>query len=232
MTNTLFSSLRGGIIVSCQAEGDSPFNSPAGVLMFAQAAVQGGAAGIRSEGLEKTRYILENINRPVIGLIKSAFDNGFVRITGQWKDVEQLHTIGTTIIAIDGTLREREGLTGPEFIRQAKARFGCAVMADIATVEEGLACAEAGADCISTTLSGYTPETADNNSGAPDFAIVEKLVSVLHVPLFAEGRINTPEAAAGMLQRGAWAVVVGSAITRPALITKWYVDAAAGKQGK
>jgi N-acylglucosamine-6-phosphate 2-epimerase len=221
--NDIFNTIHHGLIVSCQAEGNSPFNSPDGVTLFARAAVNGGAVAIRSEGVEKTSSIIKAVSVPVIGLIKSHFDDGFVRITGTMKEVEQLAGIGTNIIAIDGTFRLREGLTGPDFIAKAKAAFNCIVMADIATVREAEACAAAGADCVSTTLSGYTPETQHSHDG-PDIELVQKLASSLTVPVIAEGRINTPSLAAQMSSAGAWSIVVGSAITRPTEITKWFVE--------
>jgi N-acylglucosamine-6-phosphate 2-epimerase len=220
--NDLFTKIKNGLIVSCQAEGDSPFNSPEGVTMFARQAVQGGAAGIRSEGVEKTRSIIASVPVPVIGLVKSYFNDGFVCITGTFKDVEDLMAAGSAVIAIDGTFRLREGLSGPDFIAAVKHRYGCIVMADIATAAEGAACAAAGADCLSTTLSGYTPDTQHSGHG-PDFALLEYLVQSQSLPVIAEGRINTPELAARMQSLGAWSIVVGSAITRPAEITKWFV---------
>lgn len=221
----LFDRLKGGLIVSSQAEGDSPFNSPEGVTMFARAAVQGGALGIRSQGKEKTAMIVKNVPVPVIGLIKSAFDDGFVRITGRYSDIEELLLTGCHIIAIDGTFRQREGLCGPDFIAEVKKRYGCTVMADISTMEDGVACAGAGADCISTTLNGYTPETVKDKSSGPNFELLEGLCSKVRVPVFAEGRVNTPEMAARMISLGAWSVIAGTAITRPQTITQWYVEA-------
>lgn len=222
--NDVFQKLRNGLIVSCQSEGDSPFNSPNGVTMFALAAASAGAAAIRSEGIEKTKMIIETVSLPVIGLIKSSFDDGSVRITGSFADVDRLLSIGTTIVAIDGTFRIRDGLTGPDFIAKVKSRSTCVVMADIATEEEALACASQGADCVSTTLSGYTPETRGMHRG-PDYGLLAALASRLTIPVIAEGRINTPEMAAKMKELGAWSVVVGSAITRPGEITKWFIQA-------
>lgn len=221
----IFEKLRYGLVVSCQAEGNSPFNSPEGVTLFARAALQGGANGIRSEGVEKTKRILSEVDIPVIALSKSYFQDGTVRITGSMDEVEKLMEIGSHIIAVDGTLRKREGLSGPEFINKIKCQFGCTLMADISTFEEGLECEAAGADCISTTLNGYTPETSADCALGPNFRLLESLASRSSVPVFAEGRINTPEAAAKMIRKGAWSVVTGSAITRPALITQWYIDA-------
>ena len=225
--SALWPALRGGLVVSCQAEGDSPFNSPEGVALFAQAAVQGGAVGIRSEGLDKTRRILEMVAVPVIGLLKTAFPDGSVCITGSLAAVRELAALGCAVIAVDGTQREREGLSGPNFIRRIKHEFGCRVMADIATLAEGEACAAAGADCLSTTLSGYTPETAHLKNAGPDLELLRQLAARVPIPVFAEGRLNTPADAAAALQAGAWGVVAGSAITRPALVTAWYVAALA-----
>lgn len=222
----IFQTLRGGLIVSCQAEGESPFNNPKGVADFAETARMGGAVGIRSQGVDKTAAIIERVApMPVIGLFKSQFPDGTVCITGSFQAVEQLLSVGTHIVAIDGTFREREGLSGPDFIAEVKRRYPqCTVMADIATFEEGMACAQAGADCLSTTLSGYTPDTAHIPHEGPDTELLQRLVQATDLPVFAEGRINTPADAAKMMQLGAWAVVVGSAITRPHLVTQWYVE--------
>ena len=212
MEQNIFEQVHGRLIVSCQAE----------------CAVAGGAAAIRSCGVEKTDYIIRHVPLPVIGLTKSHFDDGFVRITGSFAEVEQLIAIGTPLIAVDGTFRRREGgLTGPEYIRAIKQRYpDHAIMADISTVEEAVACREAGADCVSTTLCGYTPQTADDAEHGPSVDMLKRCVEALPgCPVFAEGRYNTPAEAALAVEAGAWAVVVGSAITRPHLITRWFADA-------
>lgn len=224
MLEKIKNEIRSGLIVSCQAEDGDPFNTPEGVTLFARAAVMGGAVGIRSRELEKTAMIVKHVNVPVIGLTKALFSDGFVRITGSYAEVEAILKSGCHIVAIDGTFREREGITGPQFITKVKERFGCLVMADISTYDDGIACADHGADFISTTLSGYTPETKSHSSHNPDFELVRRLASQLPQPVIAEGRVSTPVHALQMLELGAWAVVVGTAITRPRVITEWYVN--------
>ena len=223
--NKLLSRLKNGLVVSCQARGNSPFNSPEGVTLLAKAAELGGAVAIRSEGIRKTEKILQQTDLPVIGLVKSEFSDGFVRITGSFHDVESLLAIGTHIIAIDGTFRKREGLTGPEFIQKVKEKYNCLVLADIAQYDEGLACIDAGADALSTTLSGYTPETVHLKEQGADYDLLKNLAVVSAIPVFAEGRVNTPEQAANMIELGAWGVIAGTAITSPNAITEWYVQA-------
>lgn len=221
----IFEQLKNGLIVSCQSEGDDPFNSPEGVTLFAIAAEMGGAIGIRSEGIEKTKSILSKVKLPIIGLIKSQFEDGSVRITGSFKEFESLLEIGCHIIAVDGTFRKREGLAGPEFINILKKNYNAVIMADISTYEEAIACINSGADCVSTTLSGYTPYTQHLNTGKPDFELLTQLAKNSIVPIFAEGRYNTPELCARAIKLGAWAVVVGTAITRPRIVTSWFLSA-------
>lgn len=225
--NPVFQQLKKGLIVSCQAEGDSPFNDPERVADFAWCAWQGGAAAIRTEGVAKAEAILRKVPLPLIGLVKSEFEDGYVRITGREQDVLDLAQAGCHMIAIDGTNRLREGLTGPEFIHYIKEKYGFVIMADIATAQEAYACAEAGADCISTTLSGYTPQTANQASNTPDMDLLQELCKHFgdKLPVIAEGRFNTPDLARKAIDAGAWAVVTGSAITRPQTITKWFYDA-------
>lgn len=211
-------------VVSCQSEGDDPFNSSEGVAMFARAAEMGGATGIRSEGVDKTKRIISEVKIPVIGLIKSIFNDGTVKITGTFEDVENLLNVGCQIIAIDGTFRVRDGLTGPEFISVVKKKYTCKVMADISDDKEAIACQESGADYVSTTLNGYTPSTVSDNNGEPNFQLVEKLIKILNIPVFAEGRISTPNQAKKMIDIGAYGIVVGTIITRPRIITSNFTN--------
>ena len=127
------------------------------------------------------------------------------------------------IVAIDGTFREREGLSGPEFIKAVKESYGCLVLADIATYEEAKACEAAGADCVSTTLNGYTPDTKQFYDG-PNYDVLRECVNGLTIPVFAEGRYNTPLEAGKAMELGAYAVISGTAITRPRVITQWFVE--------
>ena len=231
-TAELFDIIRYRLIVSCQAEGDSPFNTPEGVAMFAQLAEQNGAAAIRSEGIAKTRKIVEQVAIPSIGLVKSQFPDGTVCITGSFQAVEDLLKTGCAVVAVDGTLRSRpapdDSFNGPEFIREVKRRHhNCIVMADISTEEDARACVAAGADCLSTTLSGYTPETAHLQSDRPNLDLLARLADTYGIPVIAEGRFNSPQWAAQAIAYGAWAVVVGSAITRPGSITRWFAEAIA-----
>ncbi|WP_017325095.1 N-acetylmannosamine-6-phosphate 2-epimerase [Synechococcus sp. PCC 7336] len=232
----LLQSLRHRLVVSCQAEGESPFNSPEGVAMFARAAEQNGAAAIRTEGVAKTRKIVETVSLPVIGLVKTQFPDGTVCITGSFQAVEDLLSTGCNLVAMDGTLRSRPApdsdLNGPALIRAVKQRYDCIVLADISTDEDAAACVEAGADCLSTTLSGYTPATADLPRDRPNLDLVSRLTQTHHLPVFAEGRVNSPARAAQAIAAGAWAVVVGTAITRPDTITRWYVEAVEAAAGQ
>jgi len=222
--NELLKQLKGGMIVSCQAEGDDPFNAnPEYMALFARAAEMGGAIGIRTQGIEKLKAIKRATKLPVIGLLKSQFPDGTVCITGSFNEVEQLIAAGSDIVAIDGTFRKREGLSGPEFIKEVKKRYGCIVLADIATYAEAKACEEAGADCVSTTLNGYTPDTLQFHDG-PNYDVLKECVDGLNIPVFAEGRYNTPAEAGKAMELNAYAVISGTAITRPRVITQWFVN--------
>lgn len=217
--------LKDCMIVSCQSEGDDPFNAdPEYMALFARAAEMGGAKGIRTQGIEKLKAIKRAVSLPVIGLLKGKFADGTVKITGSYNEVEQLIAAGADIIAIDGTFREREGLSGSDFIGECKNRYNCLILADIATYEEAMACEKAGADCISTTLNGYTPDTMQFHDG-PNYDVLERIVKDVKIPVFAEGRYNTPAEAKHAMELGAYAVISGTAITRPRVCTSWFVDA-------
>ena len=96
-------------------------------------------------------------------------------------------------------------------------------MADISTKEEGINCANLGADIISTTLSGYTKESGYAGE-EPDYMLLEELVKTINKPVFLEGRIWEPKQVKKAFELGAHSVVIGSAITRPQLITKRFIE--------
>ncbi|MGO8673460.1 MAG: N-acetylmannosamine-6-phosphate 2-epimerase [Capsulimonadaceae bacterium] len=217
-------SLRGGLIVSCQALPDEPLHGSDIMARMAIAAEAGGAAGIRANSPADVAAIRAATRLPIIGLDKVDVSGYDVYITPRVALAQALAAAGADIIAVDATARPRpEGDSAGDFIRRVKSSTGRPVMADISTLEEAVAAAEAGADIVSTTMSGYTP-TSPPLPG-PDFDLVRGAVAALRIPVFAEGRIGTPAEAAAALEAGAYAVVVGGAITRPQQITARFVRA-------
>jgi len=225
----LLNRLRGGLIVSCQAlPGEPLFVAEGGVMpLLATAAAQAGAVAIRSNSTRDVREIKAAVELPVIGLIKKQYPPFEPYITATMAEVDALVAAGADIVAMDLTHRERvDGLSPAAFVSQIRAEHpGLALMADIATLDEGLAAAEAGVDFVGTTLSGYTPQSL--TAPAPNFGLVEQLVAQTAVPIIAEGRIRTPEQARQMIELGAFCVVVGGAITRPLEIATEFVEALA-----
>lgn len=224
----LFEIMHGEIIVSCQATPGEPLYDPERSLMpyMARAARQAGAKMIRTSSVRDIIGIKEETGLPVIGLIKREYPGYTGRITMTMREVDECMDALSDIISIDCTDCTRgDGLTAPEFLRKVKEKYpNSIIMADCATFEEAVAAFEAGADLVGTTMNGYTRATADH-TGEPNFELVERLAKALPCPVIAEGRIHTPEQAKRMLELGAWAVVVGGAITRPLEIAARFFQA-------
>lgn len=211
------------LIVSCQALEDEPLHSSFIMGKMANAAKIGGAVAIRAQGVEDIIEIKKVTNLPVIGIIKRNYEDSPIYITPTKKEIDELLTTNCEMIAIDATNRNRPNNENlKELINYIKSN-NVLVMADISNYEEAIKAYEYGVDCISTTLSGYTPYT--KKLEGPDFDLIEKLVKELDIPIIAEGRINTPEELAKALNIGAYSAVVGSAITRPQLITEKFTKA-------
>lgn len=220
--NDVLRRLRGGLVVSCQAYGDEPMNTPETMTRVAQAVVAGGAVAVRAQGIAHIRAMRASLDVPVIGLWKDGKEGVF--ITPTLAHALAVAATGAEVVALDGTSRPRpDGISFAETVAGLRERHNVLVMADVSTFDEGVAAAEAGADLIGTTLSGYTDYTP--KLAGPDLDLVERLSSSLEVPVVAEGRIHTPAQAAEALERGAFSVVVGTAITHPTSITKWFLDA-------
>lgn len=209
--------VRRKLIVSCQALPEEPLHSSFVMGKMALAAKQGGAAAIRAQGTQDIREIRKVTGLPVIGLIKRSYADSEIYITPTLREVEELLATGCEMIALDMTKRVRPGGIAAELLVKKIQENGTLVLADISTYEEGKKAAMLGADAVSTTLSGYTSYSPQQEG--PDFALVESLARDLSLPVFAEGRIQTPEEMKKAMDAGAYAPIIGSAITRPQLIT-------------
>jgi N-acylglucosamine-6-phosphate 2-epimerase len=216
--------IRNGLIVSCQArEGWAMYGSNI-MAAFAEAAQEGGAVGIRANGEEDVRAISQKVKLPIIG-IKKVWDKDMrVFITPNFDSAKRVIDAGASIVAMDGTKRERpNGETLSSIIQEVRRVYpNVLIMADISTFEEGVYASECGADVISTTLCGYTPQTSEMRG--INFDLVEALVRNVPKPIIAEGRIHTKEDALRLLKMGCYSIVVGTAITRPEIITSWFVQ--------
>ncbi|MFM8620330.1 MAG: N-acetylmannosamine-6-phosphate 2-epimerase [Opitutaceae bacterium] len=224
----LLTRMRGGLIVSCQPEAEAresdPMNSPVIMAALARAAVLGGAVAIRADSPADIAAIRAAVAVPLIGILKRDVPGFAVRITPTLADAERVAAAGAEVIALDATERTRpEGRTAAELIRAVKEATGKPVFADVATLEEGVRAAKAGADAVLPTLAG--PAGGDAGADEPDFELLAALIREVDVPVIAEGRIATPAQAARALELGAWAVCVGSAITRPRRITAAFAAA-------
>jgi N-acylglucosamine-6-phosphate 2-epimerase len=223
----IIENLRAGLIVSCQALPDEPLFGSQHMAAMARAAWQGGACAIRANSPVDISAIRATVPLPIIGIFKEDLPGYEVRITPTLERANQVSQAGADLIAFDATRRPHPGgLTVERLIRGIHEQTGRLVVADVSTLDEGLAAADAGADFVSTTLSGYTAYSPAQSG--PDFLLVEKLALQLKprgIPVIAEGRIATPEQALRAIQLGAHAVVVGGAITRPQLITEKFTAA-------
>ncbi len=215
--------VRGRLIVSCQALAGEPLHGAEIMAKMAVAAVLGGAAAIRANSPVDIVAIRKEVALPLIGLYKEDVEGYPVYITPALRHALEIAEAGADIIAIDATARPRpEPGTLADFIARIHEQTGLPVLADISNLAEGIAAVEAGADLVSTTMSGYTAESTSQRE--PDLELVTMLSHAVSSPVLAEGRYRTPQQAANALANGALAVVVGGAITRPQEIARYFVE--------
>lgn len=221
----ILNKLRKTVIISSQAMPSEPFYAEGAMTAMIQSVINGGAQGLRLAGGRDVRIAKSLCDLPVIAITKpDRIPDNFkevVYITPTKEDVELLAEAGADIIAFDGTSRPRPGgATLAEIITHVH-ECGCLAMADISTFEEGLEARGHGADIISTTLAGYTAHSEAVEG--PDFGLLQKLVEALDCPVILEGRIWSPDEVVKAFDLGAYAVVIGSAVTRPHHIVERFV---------
>lgn len=219
--------LKGKVVVSVQAMPSEPLYLEKCMVAMMKSVIKGGAGGLRVAGARDVRNAKKLFDVPVIGLTKPdvipANWQEIVYITSTLKEVIELVEAGADIIAFDGTMRKRpEGAKLEDLIKYIKINKRIS-MADISTLEEGINAEKLGANILSTTLSGYTQDSQNRGEG-PDFELLKQLVENTNLPVVLEGRIWEPEEVEKAFELGAHCVVIGSAITRPQLITKRFVQ--------
>lgn len=209
--------MKRGLIVSCQALPGEPLHSSFIMGRMAIAAAESGAVGIRANSVEDIEEIKKQVELPIIGIIKKDYPGMQSFITATMTEVDALVGTGVEIIAVQATMDQDEAFLQSIFTKYPSQKF----MADISTTEEGLRADRLGFHYIGTTLIGYTPQSQH----VEKFTVLEELIKQCKKPVIAEGNFNTPEQAAKAIEMGAYCVVVGSAITRPQTITKWFSNA-------
>tara|TARA_R110002060_G_scaffold51424_6_gene62371 strand:- start:12961 stop:13665 length:705 start_codon:yes stop_codon:yes gene_type:complete len=223
----LLLSLKQSLIASCQPVDNGPMDKVEHVVAMALAAIDGGAKGLRIEGVENVKAVAKATSAPIVGIVKRDLADSPIRITPFIEDVKALAQAGASIIAFDGTERTRP--IAMLALLEAIHESGCVAMADCADYETGLMLAQHGCTFIGSTMSGYTDLT--NIPDEPDYALVKSWVAQ-GLNVIAEGRYNSPERAAKAVELGAFAVTVGSAITRVEHITQWFVGSIDGAISK
>lgn len=208
--------LAGGLIVSCQANGDHPMHDSATIAKVAAAALAGGAVGLRINGPEDVAAVRAITDAPIIALYKR---QGPLRqeITVDLDDAKALADAGADIIAAEIT--EEASTNRVEHVQALIEATGLPLMADISTVNEAQLAWQGGAQLVGTTLSGYTPQSRQDLDG-PDVDLVRTLTDS-GMRVIAEGRMRSPADVNAAHLAGAYAVVAGRFVTDPQVITEW-----------
>ncbi|MED4224971.1 N-acetylmannosamine-6-phosphate 2-epimerase [Neobacillus cucumis] len=217
----MLNEIKGRLVVSCQALDNEPLHSSFIMGKMALAAKEGGAFGIRANTKEDIIAIKEEVPLPVIGIVKRDYEDSEIYITATKTEIDELIESGCEMIALDATMRKRPGnLSLAELVSYTREKSSTVeLMADIASIEDAINAEKLGFDCVGTTLLGYTKETSGCKLYDNDFAFLKDVLKELSIPVIAEGNIITPEMLKRALEIGAYAVVVGGAITRPQQIT-------------
>jgi N-acylglucosamine-6-phosphate 2-epimerase len=220
-TNDPFAALRGGLIVSVQTSSTNPLHGDEHVVALARAAQLGGAAAVRVDTPRQIELVRAATDLPLIGIDTRVFPDSDVQVTPTFACAQAVVEAGAEIVSIDGTDRPRPG--GERFadtVRRVHEELGVPVIADVSTLEQGIAAREAGADAIGSAVEGYE----GFGSREPDIALIAKLAERLDCPILAERYFTTIEQVTAAMEAGAHAVIMGSAIVDPTIVVRRFAD--------
>lgn len=217
----LIKSLKASLIVSVQAYPGEPLRTPETMTQMSRACELGGAAAIRCQGISDIAAIKGCVEVPVIGLWKDGHEG--VYITPTLRHARACVAAGADIVAVDATDRHRpDGKLLEDTVRPLQEE-GVLLMADCMTIEDIRHAYELGFDLVSTTLSHNKPAIETSLNEGPDLPLLRQAVEEFpDLPIICEGHVHTPQDARAALDAGAWAVVVGTAITHPTSVTSWF----------
>jgi putative N-acetylmannosamine-6-phosphate epimerase len=201
-----------------QASEKSPLDHPGTLARLARASVDQGVQVLRLEGVKSIREIRPEVRAPIIGLLKRKYPKSDVYITPAAQDVDSLVDLGCSVIALDGTQRERPYKQKFADLADRIHRRDTLVMADCDTVESAVAAEAGGADIVGTTLAGYTADRAMTEG--PDLDVLREICARVKVPVIAEGRFTERWQIEVALRIGATGVTVGGALNDPVKQTR------------
>ncbi|HHW26587.1 MAG TPA: putative N-acetylmannosamine-6-phosphate 2-epimerase [Firmicutes bacterium] len=213
--------LRGGLLVSCMATEEEILHGPMLMAALAACAEQGGAVGIKASGERDVAAVSRTVKIPVMGMTSRNDPSGKRWITPTFEACEALVKAGAQIVAIQGTKARTYGDPTEVLIKRTHEELNAALMVDVTNVEEAQAAEAMGADLVRPTYRQPTP----------DWDLLGKVISAVSCPVVAEGGYWRPEEVARAFDMGAYCAVVGTAITRPALLTRWWIDTIAKARG-
>jgi len=218
-----------GLFVSCQAREGNPFKKPELLAVMAEAAVLGGAVGIRADGVDDITAIRKKVSVPIIGINKRYDSTGRIVITPDFESAEEVAKAGADIIALDTTFQESDIRPDvAETIHQIKTKLGLPVMADISTLEEAERAVEFGADIVATTLNGYLPGKPypHDEKYIPNLCLLKEIINSPKItcPVIGEGRFWNPKDVKTAFNMGVHAIVIGKAITNPMAATEYFLS--------
>ena len=219
-----------GVVVSCQAYEDTPLYGAQYMKAMAQSAIMGNASGIRACWPQDIKAIRSITDLPIVGINKKFGDGDpldDIFITPTFASACEIIEAGCDIVGIDCTVRPSRGVEELyTLLKRVKHTYpDIAIMADIATAEEGILAEKSGCvDILSSTLSGYTRQSLHLKSDGPNLSIIKELKEKTNLPVNGEGRVWELSDLKALLDAGCDVVTIGTAITRPQLITKRFVD--------
>lgn len=218
----MLETIKGKLIISCQALADEPLYGSQIMAKMALAAKLAGACAIRAQGVEDILAISEEVHLPIIGIIKRNYPDSDVYITPTRQEIFELLQTPCEMIALDATTRLRPNKEQLKDLIQLIHQHNRLVMADCSTLEEAKLAEQLGADCVSSTLAGYTDYSTKVNG--PNIQLLQQMVAELAIPVIAEGKIHYPYQLKEVMDTGVHSAVVGGAITRPLEIASRFIQ--------